>query len=67
MRRRNWRAVTGGIVLMAMAVGFFFIMSAFAPQSMDPVEMMRIVGQVSGTMIGISLVLILIGLIGKKA
>jgi hypothetical protein len=66
MRRRNWRAVTGGVLLIAMALGFFFIMTAFAPQSTDPVEMMRIVGQVSGTMVGISVVLILIGLIGKK-
>lgn len=34
---------------------------------MDPVEVMRLSGSASGTAIGISIVIIIIGLIGKKA
>jgi multidrug resistance efflux pump len=67
MRRRNWRVVTTGVILIALAVGFFFFMSLMAPQSTDPAELMRIVGQVSGAVIGISVVMIVLGLIGKKA
>ena len=66
MRRRNWRFVATGVLFIVLAVGFFFIMTLMAPQSMDPVEMMRIVGQASGAAIGISVVLIIVGLIGKK-
>ena len=67
MRRRNWRVITGGLVLIALALAFYFVMIVFAPQSTDPVEMMRIVGQVSGALVGISVVMIILGLIGKKA
>jgi hypothetical protein len=67
MRRRNWRFVATGVLFIILAVGFFFFMSLIAPQSTDPVEMMRIVGQAAGAAIGISVVLILVGLIGKKA
>ena len=57
----------GVVVLIAMAFGYYFVMLMFAPQSTDPVEMIKVVGQVSGAMIGISLVMIVLGLIGKKA
>lgn len=67
MRRRNWRFVTTGFLFIILAAGFFFFMSLMAPQSTDPAEMMRIVGQASGVVIGISVVLIILGLIGKKA
>ena len=66
MRRRNWRVVITGFILIALAVGFFFFMSLTAPQSTDPAELMRIVGQVSGAAIGVSIVMIIVGLIGKK-
>jgi hypothetical protein len=66
MRRRNWRVVTTGFLLIAFAVGFFFFMSLMAPQSTDPAEFMRLVGQISGAAIGISIVMIILGLIGKK-
>ena len=66
MRRRNWRVIGAGIFLIVLAVGFFFIMSSAAGASTDPVEMMRIVGSVSGTLVGISVAMIIVGLIGKK-
>ena len=67
MRKRNWRVVTTGFVLIALALGFFFFMSLMASQSTDPAEFMKIVGQISGAAIGISVVMIVLGLIGKKA
>jgi multidrug resistance efflux pump len=67
MRRRNWRFVATGVLFIVLAVGFFFFMTLMAPQSTDPAEMMRIVGQASGVVVGISVVLIILGLIGKKA
>jgi hypothetical protein len=66
MRRKNWRFVGTGILFIVLAVGFFFIMSLSAPSSTDPVELMRLVGQTSGTVIGVSVALIIAGLIGKK-
>ena len=66
MRRRNWRFVTTGVLFIILAVGFFFFMTLMAPQSTDPVEMMRTVGQAAGAAIGISVILIIAGLIGKK-
>jgi hypothetical protein len=67
MRRRNWRVVFAGVLLLVMAVVFYNILSTMAPQSTDPVEMMGIAGSISGTAIGIGVVMILIGLLGKKA
>ena len=66
MRRINWRMVIGGVVFTALAVGFFVFMSTMASSSTDPVEFMKIVGNVSGVVAGISVVLIILGLIGKK-
>lgn len=66
MRRRNWRFVITGFLFIALAIGFFLFMMTIAPQSTDPVEFMRIVGSASGTVIGICVVLIIVGLIGKK-
>jgi hypothetical protein len=67
MRQRNWRMVIGGFILLVLALGFAFFMSSMASISTDPVELMRIVGGASGTVGGLSIVLILFGLIGKKA
>lgn len=66
MRRRNWRFVITGLLFIFLAVGFFVIMLGVAGQSNDPAEVMRIVGQASGIAIGISVALIIAGLIGKK-
>lgn len=67
MRRRNWRVIIAGFVLIVLALGFFFFMSTVAGMSTDPVEFMRTVGSVSGAAIGISAVMIILGLIGRKA
>ena len=66
MRRRNWRVIIAGFVLTVMAVGFFLFMLSMASQSTDPATLMQTVGTVSGTAIGISVAMIIIGLIGKK-
>lgn len=66
MRRRNWRFVITGFVLILLALGFFFFMLSIASTSTDPAALMQTVGTVSGAAVGISLVLILLGLIGKK-
>jgi hypothetical protein len=67
MRRKNWRVIIVGCVLLVLAVGFFIAMMGMAPKSNDPVTMMRTVGQVSGAVGAISIVMIIFGLIGKKA
>ena len=66
MRRKNWRMVIGGFIFLVFALGFFFFMTTIAPSSTDPVMLMQTVGTVSGAVGGISLVMIIIGLIGKR-
>ena len=67
MRRRNMRFVFTGVLFLVLAMGFFFGMQPLAAQSTDPVAFMRLVGQAAGVAAGVSLVLIVAGLIGKKA
>ena len=67
MRKKNMRLVIAGLLFLVLAAGFFILMSNLAPQSTDPAALLRLAGQVSGAVGGISLVLILSGLIGKKA
>jgi len=66
MRRKNWRIVIVGFVLIFISVGFYFFMLSIASKSNDPAALMQIVGQVAGAVGGLSLVMIIIGLIGKK-
>jgi hypothetical protein len=66
MRRRNWRVVIVGSVLIGMAIAFFFVMLSIASHSTDPKVLMETVGQVAGTVIGISVAMIIYGLVGKK-
>ena len=66
MRRRNWRIIIVGFVLMILALGFFLFMLTMAPKSNDPAAVMQTVGTVSGVVGGISVVMIIVGLIGKK-
>jgi hypothetical protein len=42
-------------------------MMGMIPKSNDPAALMRAVGQVSGAVGGISIAMIIVGLIGKKA
>ena len=67
MRQRNWRLIAVGTVLLVLAVLFFFSMRDMTLWSNDPVALMRTVGEVSGVVGGISLVMIVFGLIGRKA
>ena len=66
MRRRNWRVILTGFVLMVLALGFYLFMLTVASQSTDPVALMQTVGTVSGVLAGISIAMIIIGLAGKK-
>jgi len=66
MRRKNWRVVIAGVVLIVMALVFFVFMLSIASKSNDPVALFQTVGTVVGAVGGISLVMIIIGLIGKK-
>ena len=66
MRQKNWRLVGVGFFLIILALGFYFFMLSFASNSTDPVVLMQTVGQTSGTVVGISVAMIFIGLIGKK-
>ena len=67
MRRRNWRLIAVGTVLLVLAVLFFLSMRDMTLWSNDPVALMRTVGEVSGVVGGISLVMIVFGLIGRRA
>jgi len=66
MRRKNWRIFIVGLVLIIIALVFFFFMMTVASKSNDPVALMQTVGTVAGVVGGISLVMIIIGLIGKR-
>jgi hypothetical protein len=66
MRHRNWRVAITGFVLLLLALGFYFFMLSIASTSNDPATLMRTVGMVSGVVVGVSLVMVLLGLIGKK-
>ena len=66
MRRKNWRIIIVGFVLIVLALGFYFFMLSIASASTDPAALMQTVGTVAGAAVGISLVMIIIGLIGKK-
>ena len=67
MRQRNWRLIAVGTVLLVLAALFFLSMRDMTLWSNDPVALMRTVGEVSGAVGGISLVMIVFGLIGRKA
>jgi hypothetical protein len=66
MRQRNWRLIIVGLVLIVAAAGFFLFMMGMAPKSNDPKTMLETVGQVSGAVAGIAVVMILFGLIGRR-
>ena len=55
-----------GIVLLMAAPAFFFFFLSIAPKSNDPAVLMQTVGQVSGVVGAIGLVMLLFGLVGKK-
>jgi hypothetical protein len=66
MRKKNWRVVIVGIVLIVLAVLFYFFMLSTASKSNDPIALMRTVGTVSGVVGGLAMAMIVAGLIGRK-
>ena len=72
--RRNgaplWRALPwvwlAGVGVALLALVLFVAMSMIAPRSNDPVTVMRLIGQVCGAIGGVSVAMIILGLIGKK-
>ena len=67
MRRKNWRFVGAGAMLLVLAGVFVVLMLSMAGKSTDPVALMRIVGQTAGVAGGVGIFLIILGLVGKKA
>jgi len=55
-----------GIALFVIALAFFLFMLSIASKSSDPAALMQTVGTVSGVVGGISLVMIVLGLVGKR-
>ena len=66
MRKKNWRIVTVGVVLIVIALAFFLYMLSIASKSTDAAALMQTVGTVCGVVGGISLVMIVLGLVGKR-
>ena len=66
MRRKNWRFVGAGAMLLALAGVFVLVMMSMASKSSDPVALMRIVGQTAGVAGGVGVFLVILGLVGKK-
>jgi hypothetical protein len=61
------RVVLTGIVMVAMALAFFFGIGAYmAPKSNDPTSMMQTVGMISGAVGGIGIVMIVIEALRRK-
>ena len=66
MRRKNMRSVVVGIALIVLAVGFYLFMLSVASKPTDPKALMETVGTVSGVGIGISVAMIVVGLIRNE-
>ena len=66
MRRTNWRVVIVGFILIVAAAAFFLGMETTAPKSNNPVELTTTAGQVSGAVGAIGLVMLAVGLIGRR-
>ena len=66
MRRKNWRLVIVGAVLVLAAPAFSFFFLGLASKSNDPAALMQTVGQVAGVVGAIGLVMLVFGLIGRR-
>jgi len=65
-RQKNMRVVYTGSALALCAFLFFLYMLSIASRSNNPAQLMQTVGQVAGVVIGISIAMIIAGLVGKK-
>jgi hypothetical protein len=54
---KNRRMFFGGIVAVVLAAAIFLGIQNIAPQSNDPVQVMRIAGQAAGAVAGIGIAL----------
>jgi len=66
MRTRNWRLVIVGIFFIVIGFAIFLFVPSLGQYSTDPVEFTRLIGNVSEVVIGVSVALIIFGLIGTK-
>jgi hypothetical protein len=62
----NKRVVATGALMIVIAAGFFLYMMTLAPRSNDPAAMMRTVGQVSGAVGAIGLVMVVYGALTRR-
>ncbi len=63
---KNWRFIITGIVLILLALAFYWFMMVLAPRSTDPVALLQTAGTVSGVACGLATALIVLGLLGKR-
>jgi hypothetical protein len=66
MRQRNWRLVIVGIFFIVIGFAIFIFVPSLGAYSTDPVEFTRLIGQIAQFVIGISVAMIIFGLIGTK-
>ena len=70
MVSQKTRLIIVGSIMVVGAIAFALTMMAIAPQSTNPAELMRTVGQVAGTVIGVGAAVIVTALVkfrGKAA
>ncbi len=66
MKSEKLKLARAGYFLLAVAVVFFIAMMFLAPQTTDPIEVMRLSGQASGVAAGIGIVLIVVDFIRRR-
>ena len=66
MATQGLKLARAGYFLLAVAAIFFIAMMFLAPQSNDPVEVMRLSGQAAGVAAGIGIVLIVVDLLKRR-
>ena len=66
MASQGLKLARAGYFLLAVAAIFFIAMMFLAPQSNDPVEVMRLSGQAAGVAAGLGVVLIVVDLLKRR-
>jgi hypothetical protein len=60
------RVIVAGVILVGLALAFFYGMATLAPNSNDPAAMMQTVGTVSGVVGALGIVMVVFGAFRKK-